>query len=157
MENWKDCPDYEDCYEVSDHGNVRRKIGGMGAKQGKVLQQKMYKTSRYYHICLSKNNKPKTYTVHRLVAKAFLLNPDNLPEVDHIDRNKLNNHISNLRWVSKSKNQANRNMMKTNTSGEMYIQIYYKVSFTRDGKHYQKSCNSMEEAKQWRDQVLSEV
>jgi hypothetical protein len=61
-----------------------------------------------YNICLCKDGKRFTKLVHRLVGKAFITNPDNLPQIDHIDRNKLNNCVTNLRWVSRSTNMKNQ-------------------------------------------------
>lgn len=57
------------------------------------------------------NGKKKYEFVHRLVALTFLDNPDKLPEVDHIDRNRGNNNIENLRWVSKSENNKNKSIV----------------------------------------------
>lgn len=54
-------------------------------------------------VILSDNGKNKTYFVHRLVAAAFIPNPDNLPEIDHIDGNRANNDATNLRWCTRSK------------------------------------------------------
>ena len=65
-----------------------------------------YDTQGYYRVNLTKNGKQKTELVSRVVAKAFIPNPDNLPQIDHIDGNKLNNDISNLHWVSISENRT---------------------------------------------------
>lgn len=58
----------------------------------------------YLRIGLNKDKVIKTVHIHRLVAEAFIPNPDNLPQVDHIDGNKLNNRVENLRWISQSEN-----------------------------------------------------
>jgi hypothetical protein len=58
----------------------------------------------YLRANLSKDKTVKQLSVHRLVAEAFIPNPDNLPQVDHIDGNKLTNHVENLRWISQSEN-----------------------------------------------------
>ena len=97
MEIWKDIEGYEDLYEVSDEGNVRNKITGRILKAGK-------NNIGYVQVKLCKDGIGKSYRIHRLVAKAFIPNPDNKPEVDHIDENKLNNSVDNLRWVNHQEN-----------------------------------------------------
>jgi len=62
----------------------------------------------YYHYTLCKDNIKKYVVAHRIVAKQFIPNPDNLPLIDHIDRNRLNNNVDNLRWVTLRQNQLNR-------------------------------------------------
>ena len=57
------------------------------------------------------------FLIHRLVALAFLENPDNKPKVDHIDENKANNNVKNLRWATVQENQSNQGKYKNNTSG----------------------------------------
>lgn len=96
MEIWKDIEGYEDLYEVSDEGNVRNK------KTGRIL--KPGKKNDYKFVGLFKNGKSKYRLVHRLVGKAFIPNPDNKPEIDHIDKNRSNNNVDNLRWVDRQEN-----------------------------------------------------
>lgn len=91
-EIWKDIKGYEGLYSVSNKGNIKN------LKTNKILAGG--NSSGYRNITL----KGKTYMVHRLVALAFIDNPQNLPQVDHRDENKKNNDVSNLRWVSKSEN-----------------------------------------------------
>ena len=64
----------------------------------------------YHKVMIQYGENKRNMRVHRLVAETFLANDNNLPEVDHIDRNRLNNHLSNLRWVSRSDNLKNRDM-----------------------------------------------
>lgn len=159
MEEWRDVVGYEDCYEVSNLGKVRSKDRQsisygtrMCNRKGKEL--KVNQSQRYFTVDLCKEGVRKTHTVHSLVAKAFLLNPDNLPEIDHIDRNKHNNALHNLRWVSKVQNQANRGTPIHNTSGEKYIQVQYRVCGKRDGVSYQKAFKTLEEAKEYRLEIF---
>ena len=90
MENWKSVRGYEGLYEVSDMGRVRR--------GDRVLKPYQRKRDGYMEVTLSKNNVPANIKVHQLVARAFIPNPDNLPEVNHKDENKQNNTASNLEW-----------------------------------------------------------
>lgn len=111
-EIWKDIPEYEGLYQVSNKGNVksishytRNNVnGGKRYAQGRVLSQfKM--PNGYRQVQFSKNEKREKKYVHRLVASVFLLNEDNLTDVNHIDGNKDNNTVENLEWVSHRDNQ----------------------------------------------------
>ena len=86
----------------------------------------------YYYIVLSKNNKQKTFKLHRLIALTFIPNTDNKPCIDHINRNKQDNRIENLRWAIKSENRRNTKCLSK--SGLQYICKYkrkdYKQGFT---------------------------
>lgn len=101
MEVWKAIEGFEGLYEVSNLGRVRRtyKTG-----KEKILKPNKNKKSGYLYICLSRNNKKKTFRVHRLVALHFISNPNNLPEVNHIDEDKSNNVWTNLEWCTSEYN-----------------------------------------------------
>lgn len=88
-------------YTISTNGDVTN-------KSGTVLKQKITKTG-YKTICLYNEGKRKYPRINRLVALHFIDNPNNYPTVDHIDKNKLNNDISNLRWANNSQQQYNKN------------------------------------------------
>lgn len=98
MEIWKDIPDYEGLYQVSNLGRVK------GLIRGKILKQSIL-TNGYLNVWLSKDGRVKIKRVHRLVAMAFIPNPDNKPQVNHIDKDVTNNCVNNLEWVTASENQ----------------------------------------------------
>ena len=118
LEILKDC-DYEfflpvdgyDNYFISNFGNVKNN------KNNRILKQRT-KTDGYKDIGLYKNGIRKRFYVHRLVAKAFLENPDNKRKViDHIDNNPSNNNVKNLRWCSQKENGYNQGKHINNTTG----------------------------------------
>jgi hypothetical protein len=107
-EQWSPIEGYECLYEVSSFGRVRsldRAVGhryGLAIMRGRVLSSCTNKAG-YVYVSLSKNCSGKSFTVHRLVAKAFLLKSEKI-EVNHKDLNKSNNHVDNLEWASRSEN-----------------------------------------------------
>lgn len=102
-EIWKDVKGFEKLYQVSNTGLVKSLITN-NSRRKRVLKQK--KTSRgYLSVTLFDNNgKHKYILVHRLVAEAFISNPDNLPQVNHKDEDKTNNNVDNLEWCTASYN-----------------------------------------------------
>lgn len=109
-EIWKPVVGYEDFYEVSSLGEVRSKDrvvnkgNGPFIKKG-IRMKKSPTTTGYYKIRLTdKEGKGKEYKIHRLVAFAFIPNPENKPNINHIDGNPINNHVSNLEWCTQSEN-----------------------------------------------------
>ena len=98
MEIWKDVPDFKG-YKVSNLGRVKS-LNYKGTGKERILNQTMNK-SGYMHVPLCKGGKPKCCRVHRLVAMAFVPNPNHLPEVNHIDEDKTNNRADNLEWCDR--------------------------------------------------------
>lgn len=109
-EIWKDVVGFENYYEVSNYGRVKRKKGFTYYKDGRIAEfsETILKPGKnrkgYYIIYLSVNSKKYTKSIHRLVALAFIDNPNNLPQVNHINCNKLDNKVENLEWMSNLEN-----------------------------------------------------
>lgn len=112
LEIWKDIVGYENKYQISSFGRLRNINKGI---------KPMVATNGYLVACLWKNNKQKKILLHRLVAQAFLENPQKYEEVNHIDEDKKNNRVENLEWCS---HQYNMN----------YGKIKEKISKANSGK-----------------------
>lgn len=99
---WKILKENEN-YSINKKGEIKNNI------TKKILSPSINKDSGYYQIDLWKNNKSKKYTLHRLIANNFIPNLEDKPTVDHIDGNRLNNDISNLRWATYSEQNSRFN------------------------------------------------
>lgn len=98
-------------YQVSNYGNIKSFKG----KNERILKPAINGIG-YHYVKLYNEDGKSILAIHRLVAKEFIPNPDNLPCVDHIDNNKLNNNVSNLRWCNLQQNQFNRSKGEGTTS-----------------------------------------
>ncbi len=110
-EFWKDIKDFEGLYQVSSKGEIRsldRLVWNKANQSHSFIKGTIkildLKGKKYAQIGLARDGKYKKKLIHRLVADAFICNPDNLPEVNHKDLNKLNNDVENLEWVSRLTN-----------------------------------------------------
>lgn len=104
-EIWKDIENYEGLYQVSNYGRVKS-LPRMYAQKHGIIEKilKLQDSNGYLKCQIYKNGKQKRYFLHRLMAIAFIPNPNFLPCINHIDGNKLNNKIENLEWCTRSQN-----------------------------------------------------
>ena len=107
-EIWKDIEGYEGLYQISNLGNVKslHRIANIPNGHRKVKERILKQTENrgYRAVIISKEKTRKEFSAHRLVAFHFIPNPENKPEVNHIDGNKSNNKVENLEWVTPSEN-----------------------------------------------------
>ena len=132
IEEWKNITDFPN-YQVSSFGNVRN------IKTGRILKAANH--GGYYTVGLSN----KSPSVHRLVASSFLDNPENKPQVNHKDKNGLNNNLSNLEWCTNLENSIHRSAGVTQTTNQnLYV---WRIDLIT-GEKLEKY-NSIELASQW--------
>lgn len=139
-EYWKDIKGYEGLYMVSNLGRVKS-LNYRNTGQKKVLKTPLSSCS-YREVALCKNCKYKVVLVHRLVAEAFIPNPDNLPQVNHKDEDKSNNRVDNLEWCDakyncnyskhnkKSKENKGKIVCQYSIDGE-FIALYRSASMVQ--------------------------
>ena len=115
-EEWRDIKGYEGKYKISNLGRVKSLKDSKGNYREKILKHR--NNCGYLYVDLYKNSRGKTYQVHRLVAEAFIPNPNNLPCVNHKDENPSNNCVENLEWCT-TKYNANYGTRNKRVSEKM--------------------------------------
>ena len=117
--------------EIIDFPNYLIYHDGLIFNQKENIFMKDSNKNGYRQIRLSNNEKRPTFLIHRLIAIHYIPNPENKSQVDHIDGNKSNNHVSNLRWNTRLENMNNfRPMLSNNTSG------FKNISYCETNKNY---------------------
>jgi hypothetical protein len=101
IEQWRDVRGWEGIYQISSHGRLRSSKSGDWRIMSVKHSRGWYLTAR-----LSQGQRKETIRIHRLVAEAFIPNPEGKPEVNHKDLNKQHNHVSNLEWVTRIENHS---------------------------------------------------
>lgn len=157
MEKWKPIKGYENIYEISDLGRIK------SLKTNKIRKTLISKRG-YYTCSLCKHGKHKTFSIHRLLLEAFVPNLQNKPCVDHIDGNRLNNKLSNLRWCTHKENNNNPNtkgkswkqrkeeiiskIMETRKEKKERFAPKVVFAYNKDGSFYKSYCSINEAARQ---------
>lgn len=130
MEKWKAVSGTNNMIEVSNQGRVRSLLRG-----GIPYILKTQKDSKGYHrLRVTISRKKMSFKLHRMVAEAFIENPDNLPQVNHIDGNKDNNHVDNLEWVTNQQNVIHSFAMASGEFVSVKDMKYIPTRMTIDGK-----------------------
>jgi len=116
VEIWQPIIGYEGSYEISNTVKIKSM---KYISSGKIIEGDTTRKNER-RVVLCKNGNQKRFLIHRLVGVAFILNPDNKPEINHIDGDRSNNHVTNLEWATRSENElhAYRTGLKTPTRNE---------------------------------------
>lgn len=173
MEQWKNIKGFEEFYEVSDKGRVRSKDRyylqpgfGWRHRKGRILSPN-HNGNGYLCVELRKGDgKRNRRYIHRLVAEVFIDNPDELPQVDHIDYNRQNNDVANLRWVTVSEN-AYHSVCNHPKTRPCFSNTGHKYIYSRNGmyracvrlgkeKTIEKTFRDITSALEWREKVSKE-
>jgi hypothetical protein len=164
LEIWKQIKGYEGLYEVSNFGRIKslpRLIKFAQVGEGYYTKEKIKKplkyvdkrdnaNAQYYNIGLNKDGVCTMFRIHRLLAEAFIPNPDGKPFINHIDGNGLNNHVSNLEWCTHSENQkhAVKTGLKSRTTKKGFpVEIYKNGVFVAAAKNLTEAAKLLNKSK----------
>ena len=154
IEEWRKIPKYEE-YKVSNLGRVKRLAyyknvcgGSKQYREEKILKPQKRKRG-YQAVMLSKNNKVKSFLIHRLVAIVFIPNPNNLPQVNHKDENPSNNEVSNLEWCNQRYN-SNYGTSKKRISEKLRNGVLSKPveRYSKSGEYIDEFPSAIEASRQ---------
>lgn len=141
METWKDIHDYEGLYQGSNYGRIK------SLKFGKETIMKCSKGAQgYIQVTLRKNGNRKRPYVHQLIAQTFIPNPEGKPCVDHINGNKTDNRVENLRWCTHKEN--NNNPLSLNKMRESHNTSEYKELMSKINKGKKRTLEQIERIRQ---------
>ena len=154
MEVWKDIPEYESLYQISTLGRLK------GFQKGERILRLSKSNLGYFHTTLFKEGNHRNVLIHRLVALTFLPNPENKPTVDHINRDKEDNRLENLRWASYSEQFINKHYANDDTNQRCIRKhrLRWVVQIERDRQIvFRMSYATLQEAQEARDEFLGIV
>lgn len=137
MEEWKDIEQFEGLYQISNEGRVRSLDRDIETSTGtrhykSNILNKYEKENGYYTVNLYNKGVKENKFIHKLVAEAFIPNPDNKPCVDHINGNNQDNRVENLRWCTQQENNNFELYRQHQTNNPLKSKIVYQ--YTLDGR-----------------------
>ena len=154
-EKWKTLED--DKYFVSNLGRIKSFV--INKVDGIIL--KCYCNNGYLQSEINLKYTKKTYSIHRLIAEVFIPNPNNYDIVDHINGNRMDNRVENLRWVSRHQNSLNTNIAKDNTTGIKGVSFDtskttkpWSAMWIENGRRKKQTFETKEEASFFRNQMV---
>ena len=158
---WRPVDGFEGLYEVSNYGEVKslerlELCKGKYRRRGERILKENRSAKMHCTVVLCKDGVAYPQLVHRLVAKAFIPNPDGKPNVDHIDTDPSNNRVDNLRWVSQHENAMNPLTRVHNSLSKMRHRSYYK-GFTEETREKLRQAQLGRKASQETRKKLSEI
>jgi len=151
MEEWKEIQEFPE-YEISNLGRVRSLKQGKGARAIDGILKGGKDGCGYSCVALRHNGTQSHQKIHRLVAKAFIPNPEEKKEIDHINRIRDDNRVENLRWATRKENNLNPSRQQ-----KEYHNISFRVRIVREEGIYDKTFMTLDEAIKARDEILTSL